>query len=39
MSRNAPKKLKGIVFTEFYKKVAAEMEDEQMTLQWLQKLI
>ena len=34
---NALKKLEGIIFPELYKKVAAEMQDERMTLQSLQK--
>ena len=39
VSKNAPKKLEGIISPEFYKKVAAQMQDERTTLQWLQKLI
>ena len=37
MSKNPPKKLEGIIFPDFYKKVAAEMQDELTTLQSLQK--
>ena len=39
VSKNALKKLEGIIFPEFYKKVAAEMQDERTTLQSLQKSI
>ena len=39
MSKNALKKLEGIIFPELYKKVAAEMQDERTTLQSLQKSI
>ena len=39
VSENALKKLEGIIFPELYKKVAAEMQDERTTLQWLQKSI
>ena len=35
MSKNALKKLQGIIFPHFYKKVAAEMQDERTTLQLL----
>ena len=36
-TKNAPKKLDGILLPEFYKKVAAEMQDEKTTLKSLQK--
>ena len=39
MSKNAVKKLEGIVFPEFYKKVAAEMHNERTNLQSLQRSI
>ena len=39
VSKNALKRLEGIIFPEFYKKVAAEMQDEKTTLQSLQKSI
>ena len=39
VSKNALKKLEGIILPEFYKKVAAEMQEEKTTLQSLQKSI
>ena len=39
ISNNTLKKLEGIIVPEFYKKVAAEMQDERTTLQSLQKWI
>ena len=39
VSKNALKKLEAITFSDFYKKVAAEMQDERTTLQSLQKSI
>ena len=39
VSKNALNKLQGIIFPEFYKKVAAEMHDELTTLQSLRKSI
>ena len=39
MSKNWLRKLEGIIFPEFYKKVAAKMQDERTTLQSLQKSI
>ena len=39
VSKNALKKLEGIIFPEFYKKVAAKMKDEPTTLQSLQRSI
>ena len=39
VSKNALKKLEGIIFPDFYKKVAAEMQEAKTTLQSLQKSI
>ena len=39
VSKSALKKLEGIILPEFYRKVAAEMQEEKTTLQSLQKLI
>ena len=39
VSRKALKKLEGIILPEFYRKVAAEMQEEKTTLQQLQKSI
>ena len=39
VSKNAVKKLEGIISPEFYKKVAAERHDEKSTLQSFQKSI
>ena len=39
VSKNALKKLEGISFPGFYKKVAAEMQDERTTLKLLHKSI
>ena len=39
VSKNALKKLEGIILPEFYRKVAAEMQEEKTTLQSLQKWI
>ena len=39
LSKNALKKLGGIIFPDFYKKVAAEMQDKRTTPQTLQKWI
>ena len=39
LSKNVLKKLGGIIFPDFYKKVAAEMQDKRTTLQSLQKSI
>ena len=39
VSKNALKKLEGIILPEFYKKVAAQMQEEKRTLQSLQKSI
>ena len=39
VSKNALKKLEGIVLPEFYMKVAAAMQEEKTTLQSLQKSI
>ena len=38
-SKNALKPLEGIIFLEFYKKVAAEMQDERTTLQSMHRSI
>ena len=38
VTKNALKKLDGILMPEFYKKVAAEMQEEKTTLKSLQKL-
>ena len=37
-TKNALKKLEGIILLEFYKRVAAEMQEEKTTLKSLQKL-
>ena len=37
VSKNALKKLKGVILPESYKKVAAEMQEEKTTLKSLQK--
>ena len=37
VSKNALKKLEGIILPEFYKKVAAEMQEKKTTLKSLQK--
>ena len=39
VSKNALKKLEDMIFPEFYKKVAVEMQDERRTLRSLQKSI
>ena len=39
VSKNALKKLEGIILPEFYRKVAAETQEKKTTLQSLQKMI
>ena len=39
VSKNALRKPEGIIFPDFYKKVAAQRQDERTTLQSLQKSI
>ena len=39
VSKNALKKLEGVILPEFYKKVAAAMQEEKATLKSLRKLL
>ena len=39
VSNNSLKKLEGVIFAEFDKKVATQMQEEQTTLQTLQKCV